>query len=381
MRYAMIMAGGAGTRLWPLSRRGTPKQFLPLIAGEDGGEGGRGAPRSLLQVAAARLEGLIAPEQRYICSGEAFRGEVLGALPWLTGDRYLGEPEGRDSVNAVGFAAAVLEKLDPEAIFCTLTADHIIEPVDEFQRRIDAGFRLVEQDASRLVTFSIKPTFPATGYGYVQRGSPIAGVDGAFQVQRFVEKPDEATARQYLASGDFGWNSGMFVWSAATFMRCLETFMPENFAGLKEIQAAWGGGTAKQAETIARIYPGLKKTSVDYGVMEPATGSRAAAAGVQVATVTMDLRWLDVGAWPSYGETLKADAGGNRVSRLAPGATAHMTDCTGNLVVSSDPGHAVALVGCEGLVVVHTPEATLVMPAAKAEALKKLHGELPESLR
>src|SRR5690606_26045020 len=164
-------------------------QFLPLIAaegGEGGVGGGAGGPRSLLQVAAARLEGLIGPEQRYICSGEVFRGEVLEALPWLTDDRYLGEPEGRDSVNAVGFAAAVLEKLDPEAIFCTLTADHIIEPVDVFQQRIDAGFRLVEQDPSRLVTFSIKPTFPATGYGYVQRGEAIGGlegVDGAWQVR------------------------------------------------------------------------------------------------------------------------------------------------------------------------------------------------------
>jgi mannose-1-phosphate guanylyltransferase len=373
MRYAMIMAGGAGTRLWPLSRRGTPKQFLPLIPG------GGGPPRSLLQVAAGRLEGLIPPERRYVCSGEAFRGQVLDALPGLSDERYLGEPEGRDSVNAVGFAAAVLEKVDPEAIFCALTADHIIEPVDEFQRRIDVGFRLVEQDPSRLVTFSIEPTSAATRYGYVQRGEAIAGFDGAFEAPRFMEKPDEATARQYVASGEFGWNSGMFVWSARTFMRCIEVFMPENFAALKEIQGAWG--TPRQAETIGRVYPELAKTSVDYGVMEPAAGPRAAEAGARVATVSMDLRWLDVGTWPSYSETLTPDAAGNRAAALAPGAAAYVADSSNNLVVNSDAGHAVALVGCAGLVVVHTPEATLVMPAARAEELKKLHGELPEGLR
>lgn len=370
------MAGGAGTRLWPLSRRGTPKQLLPLFA-----QAGEARARSLLEIAAGRLDGLVPPERRFICAGERFRGEILAALPEIAPERFLGEPEARDSLNAVGFAAAVLEKLDPDAIFCALTADHIIEPVATFQARMDVGFRLVEEDPSRLVTFSIAPTHAATQYGYVERGAPLAGFDRAFDVRRFVEKPDAATAREYVASGAFGWNSGMFVWSAATVMRCLEAFCPENFAGLKEIQRAWG--TPAQAETIARIYPGLAKTSVDYGVMEPATGAgaRAGRAGVRVATVEMDLSWLDVGAWPSYAETLKADEAGNRVAALADAAAAVTHDCAHTLVVNSDPGHTVALLGCSGLVVVHTPEATLVMPAERAEDLKALHGRLPEGLR
>lgn len=373
MRYAMIMAGGAGTRLWPLSRKNTPKQLLPLIARPDG------PPRSLLEISAARLDGLVPPEHRYICAGEASRQQILEALPEIAPERYLGEPEGRDTVNAVGFCAAVLEKLDPKAIFCVLTADHIIEPVNTFQKRIDAGFALVERDPSRLVTFSIKPKFAATGYGYVERADEITGFPGAFAVKRFVEKPDRATAMEYVTSGRFGWNSGMFVWSAATFMRCLKAFKPDSFAGLKQIQEAWG--TDAQDQTIASIYPTLPKKSVDYAVMEPATGPGAERIGVSVATVTMEVSWLDVGSWPSYAETLKADEAGNRGAALAEGAAAYVEDCARNLIVNSDPGHAVALLGCEGLVVVHTPEATLVMPAAKAEDLKKLHAELPEELR
>ena len=373
MRYAMIMAGGAGTRLWPLSRKNTPKQLLPLIARADG------PPKSLLEISAGRLDGLVPPEQRYICAGEASRRQILEALPEIAPERYLGEPEGRDTVNAVGFCAAVLEKLDPKAVFCVLTADHIIEPVKLFQRRIDEGFQIVESDASRLVTFSIKPTYAAIGYGYVERGEAIAEFEGAYAVKGFVEKPDRPTAMEYVTSGEFGWNSGMFVWSAATFMRCLKAFKPDSFAGLKEIQEAWG--TAQQDETIARLYPALPKKSVDYAVMEPATGPEAERIGVSVATVTMDVSWLDVGSWPSYAETLTPDAAGNRGAALADGAAAYVEDCAHNLVVNSDAGHAVALLGCEGLVVVHTPQATLVMPSAKAEDLKKLHAELPEELR
>ncbi|MCA9287495.1 MAG: mannose-1-phosphate guanylyltransferase [Phycisphaerales bacterium] len=376
-RHAMIMAGGAGTRLWPMSRAGLPKQLLPFIQrpGDD-------RARSLLELAAARLEGLVPAERRLICTGEAYRAPIRAALPAFADAQILGEPVGRDTVNAVGLTAAVLAKGDPDAIFAVLTADHIIEPVATFQRLMDLGFRLVEQDPTRLVTFSIKPTFPATGFGYVERGSPLALPPGAsagdkglaYRVQRFVEKPDLPRAQAYVESGQFGWNSGMFVFAARTVLDCLERWKPECHAGLMKIQGAWG--TPDQARVLGEVYPTLPKTSVDYALMEPA--SRATPAdGVSVATVLMDLTWLDVGSWPAFAQTLTPGKDNNRASGAALAAVAS----TGNLAVSSQPGHTIALLGCKDLIVIHTPDATLVMPAAQAERLKDLHTIVPDALK
>lgn len=382
MRYAMIMAGGAGTRLWPMSRTNRPKQLLRFIEQPGGAE-----PRSLMDLAAQRLNGLIPPAQQYVCTNEAYRPAIREALPQFDDAHILGEPVGRDTVNAVGFAAAVFQKLDPDASFAVLTADHIIEPRERFQSLIDLGFRLVEQDPSRLITFSIKPTYPATGFGYVERGTPLTGIDAgeglAFRVQRFIEKPDLPRAKAYVESGFFGWNSGMFVWKAATFMEALQRFKPESFDGLKKIQDAWG--TERQHQTIAEVYPTLPKTSVDYAVMEPAakakTGGGGAGGQFNVCTVLMDLTWLDVGSWPSYGQTLDPDKQGNRAALNQGSGKAVLVSSTGNLVVNPVAGHTVALLGCKDLIVVHTQDATLVMPRDQAEQLKELHGKVEEGLR
>ncbi len=364
----MIMAGGAGTRLWPLSRQARPKQLLPFIRRE-----GDESPKSLLQLAADRLEGLVPPQQRYICTGESYRAAIEAALPAFAGDQILGEPAARDTVNAVGFAAAVFETLHPGAVFCVLTADHVIEPADQFRHLMDLGFRLVEDDPTRLVTFAIKPTHPATGFGYVERAKRLPGYDGlASRVARFVEKPDEARAQAYVESGHFGWNSGMFVFSARTFMNCLDRFKPESAKGLRRIQQAWT--TKQREEVLGAVYPTLPKISVDYAVMEPASRDEH----VSVVTVEMDLTWLDVGSWPSYAETVPADASNNRV---VTHGRAIAVDSRDNLIVDGEPdGHTLALLGCEGLVVVRTKDATLIMPKAKAEALKLLHAQLPPEL-
>jgi mannose-1-phosphate guanylyltransferase len=380
MRYAMIMAGGAGTRLWPMSRKDRPKQLLPMIQRE-----GPQEPTSLLAIAAERLEGLIPEGQRYIVTAEGYREPITRDLPGFTGDRIIGEPMGRDTVNAVGLAAAIFQKLDPDAVFAVFTADHIIEPREKFQSLIDLGFRLVEADPSRLVTFSIKPTYPATGFGYVERGMPIDGVEGAkglaFRVARFVEKPDLPRAAAYVQSGVFGWNSGMFVWKAATFMEALRKLKPESFEGLQRIQEAWG--TERQQEVLREVYPTLPKISVDFAVMEPV--AKAKDRQFTVCTVLMDLSWLDVGSWPSYGQTLKPDSAGNRVALLARGeegpGSAVLEGSSGNLVINARPGHTVALLGCKDLIVVHTGEATLVMPRDKAESLKDLHARVPDELK
>lgn len=385
MRYAMIMAGGAGTRLWPMSRKDRPKQLLKFIHRRRGDA--QAHPASLLELAAGRVEGLIPPERVYICTGESYRRAIREALPEIGDDQILGEPVGRDTVNAVGLTAAVLEKKDPEAVFCVLTADHVIEPVEDFQRLMELGFRLVEADASRLVTFSIKPTYPATGYGYVERGAPIPetgpgsvedshDADGrplAFKVARFFEKPDLPRAQAFVASGHFGWNSGMFVWKAATVMECLKRFVPESHAGLVKIQEAWG--TPEQERVLQDVYPGLPKTSVDYAIMEPAAKAAALDKRLSVCTVLMDVSWLDVGSWPSYGQTLEAGPDGNKTV-----GSALVVSGTGNLVVNAGSGHTVAVLGADDLIVVHTPDATLVMPAGKAEELKHLHARVDERL-
>lgn len=396
MRYAMIMAGGAGTRLWPMSRAQRPKQLLPLIspgAGRhtrtlkaDPNEPSR--PLSLLEIAANRVDGIIPPERRYICTGEVFRKQIRDALPVFSDGQILGEPQGRDTVNAVGFAAAVLQKLDKDAIFIVLTADHLISPDDVFRERVELAFRLVEQDRSRLVTFSIKPTYPATGFGYVERGPALHGITDAkgkdipgsknlaFRVARFVEKPDLPRAQAYFESGHFGWNSGMFVFHAGTFMDCLKRFKPESYEGLMKIQKAWG--TPDQQKTIAEIYPTLPKISVDYAIMEPASKDK----DVSICTVVTDVDWLDVGSWPSYAETVEPDGLGNRTGGTVKSI---FVECSGTLVVGETaPGekpHTIGVLGVKDLIIVHTKDATLVMPRSHAEQLKKLHALVDDELK
>ncbi len=370
-----------------MSRGGRPKQLLRFI-----NRPGESTPSSLLALAAHRLDGLIDPKRRSICTSEAYRAIIREELPEFSDAQILGEPMGRDTVNAVGFAAAVLEKQDPDAIFAVLTADHVIAPEDVFRDRMDLAFRLVENDPRRFVTFAIKPTYPATGFGYVERGSPIrdakkgkhAAINGeaehAYYVARFVEKPDKPRAEAYVKSGDFGWNSGMFVWKASTFLEALKEFKPESHAGLMKIQAAWG--TKKQKSVLEEIYPTLPKISVDYAVMEPAAKMALSAgkpedARFAVCTVQTDVSWLDVGSWPSFAQTLTPDAAGNRT---AGEGQALVVQGKNNLVVSGK-GHLVAVLGAEDMVVVHTADATLVMPRAKAEELKVLHGMLGEGMR
>lgn len=360
MRYAMIMAGGAGTRLWPMSRKDRPKQLLPLIGG-----------RSLLEIAASRLEGLVPSDRRLICTGEPFRGVIRASMPEFGDQQILGEPVGRDTVNAVGFTAAVLAKRDPDAVFAVLTADHLIEPADEFQRKLDEGYKLVEENPNRFVTFGITPTRPDTGYGYVERGAAIQGYDDAFEVKRFVEKPDEKTARSFLEAGTFAWNSGMFVFHAQTVVDALAQLLPESHAGLLRIQAAWG--TADQQRVLNDVYPHLPKISIDYALMEPASHSGS---NQKVCMVSMNVQWTDVGSWTSYGETLPRDDHGNR----ATGQAVHL-DSREVLVVTDDPEHTIATIGCEGLIVVHTQGATLVCRADQAQHVKEIAAMVNEGLR
>ena len=352
----MIMAGGSGTRLWPMSRGETPKQLIGLFDG-----------KSLLEIAAARLDGIVATEQQWVCTNQKHQ-EIICEKLGLPTSQLLGEPEPRDTLNAVAFTAAVLLKQDPDAIFAVLTADHIIRPQDEFAKCLDIGFSLVEEDAARFVTFGITPTFPATGYGYVELGETIC--DGARICKRFVEKPDKQTAEEYIASGNFAWNSGMFIFHAGSFLSALERLQPKSYADIKRIADAWGTDT--QQRVLSEVYPSLPKISVDYGMMEPASSDDA----ITLCTVPMAVQWLDVGSWPSYGDTLKADSNGNKSDTKS----LHL-DSNNVLCVSSDKSHTITTIGCEDLVIVHTDDATLVFPASEAQRVKEMHGLVDDDLR
>ena len=368
MRYAMIMAGGSGTRLWPMSRDGQPKQLIRFIKTDDG------RTVSLLELAAERAGNLTQGNSVYICTGERYREQIRAAMPHFDDAHILGEPMPRDTVNAVAFAAAVFAKDDPDAVFSVLTADQLIEPADVFSKSIELGYSLVEEDPTRLVTFGIKPDHPATGYGYIEHGDKIKGhEDDAFHVARFVEKPPLEKAEAYFQSGRFDWNAGMFVFHARTLLDLYKRFMPRNAELVEQLQSAWG--TKDQQRVLNEVYPQLDKTSVDYGIMEPASNDR----DVSIVGVKMEIQWLDVGSWPAYAETLAPDEHGNRSN----GTSIATYNAHNNIVIAedTDESHTIALIGCDDLIVVRTERATLVVPKDRAQDIKKLHEGLPDGLR
>jgi mannose-1-phosphate guanylyltransferase len=349
VRYGVIMAGGAGTRLWPMSRAARPKQLLEVVGG-----------RSLLQLAFDRLRAVLPAEAIWVCTGAAHREAVLANLPDLPPGNLLGEPCGRDTANAVGLPAAVLHDLDPDAVMAVVSADHVIEPVEVFADRLTAAFELAESHKAALVTLGIVPTGPHTGFGYIERGTDLG--NSGYRVSGFREKPDAATAQSYVDSGRYYWNSGMFVWRADTVLTELAAYLPDSHAGLTRIVQAPPG--PEREALLAEVYPTLPKISIDYAVMEPAAAGRGAA---EVLVVELGVEWLDVGSWPALGSTVDSDADGNRTQ-----AATVLIDASGNIVVSDDPEHLIAAVGLSDMIVVHTRDVTMICPKRDAERVKQL---------
>lgn len=357
MRYAVIVAGGAGTRLWPLSRAAHPKQLLSVVGG-----------RSLLRLAFERLVGVVPPERIFVCAGSTHRDAIVDHLPELPPDNFLGEPLARDTANAIGLGCALLARRDPDASVAFVTSDHVIEPIEAFHRALRTAFEVVERDPRTLATFGIPPSSPHTGLGYIEwaepyrpGGVPLTGGE-VFEVSAFIEKPQLDAAREYYSSGRYLWNSGMFVWRAETLLRELEAFLPASHAGLTRIAKAWD--TPERITTLEEVYAGLPKISIDYAVMEPAARGEGAA---RVVVVPMAVDWLDVGSWPALARTLENDS-----SKNAANTVTVLVDSEGNIVVSDDPEHLVATVGLRDTIIVHTRDVTMVCPKNSAERVKDL---------
>ncbi len=356
-RYCIILAGGSGQRLWPLSRQNMPKQLIPVLDG-----------KSLLEAAFERVEGVVPVARRWVCAGSSWEAQICERLPELS--KVVAEPIGRDTLPAIALSCAHAYAENPDAVVAFLTSDHVIQPVERFAQALSEAFSIVETDSDTLVTFGVVPTFAATGYGYLELGEALG--HGGFAVRRFKEKPDKNTAEKYVARGSeaYLWNSGMFVWSAKRFLQLLAKYEPLIAAAINHIRSVIG--TSEYDRILAEIYPTIAKKSVDYGIMEPASLDPS----VRIACVPLDLTWMDIGSWNAYAALGHPDEFGNTAmlaSAKGGSPAAIFLESTSNTVVSTDPDHLVALFGCDDMVVVHTPDATLVCPKNKAEDLKKLY--------
>jgi mannose-1-phosphate guanylyltransferase len=354
MRYVLIMAGGSGKRLWPLSRRDMPKQLLKVVGG-----------KSLLRIAFERLDGLVPASQVLVCTSADYAHVVAEELPEIDPDNILGEPEGRDSLNAVAWPAAVLALRDPAAVVAVVTADQIMHPVSSFRVALEEGFEVAETHPDALVTFGVVPASPHTGYGYLQRGEPLGDSTTVSRVLAFKEKPDRSTAEHYLSSGEYWWNSGMFVWRAATLLEQLKILLPSTYEAVTELAADPG--------RLEAVYPTLQKISVDYAVMEPVSHGRGSA---QVLAVRLPITWHDVGGFASLSEQLPRDSHGNATSGVSV-----LVDARDNLVINhAEDGRLVAVVGLSDTVIVQTPQITLVCPMGEAERIKDLLAQVTDQL-
>ncbi|MFD0785436.1 mannose-1-phosphate guanylyltransferase [Micromonospora azadirachtae] len=355
MLYAVIPAGGSGTRLWPLSRAGHPKFLHPLT----------GTSASLLQATVERLAPLTTPERTMVVTGAAHVTAVARQLAGLPEENILVEPSPRDSCAAIALAAAVIARRDPDAVMGSFAADHLIGDSLRWAETVREAMRGAEQGL--LMTVGITPTRAETGYGYLECGDLLG--DGPLRmVAEFKEKPAADVAEAYFRSGRHLWNASMFVWRVDVFLAELARQQPALHAGVTAISAAWG--EPEQDEVLGAVWPTLPKISVDYAVMEG-----AAMAG-RVATVPGDFGWNDVGDFHTLGDVLPADHTGNVVLGAAkPGVL--LQDSTG-LVVVPHSGRLVAAIGVHDLVVVDTPDAVLVCPRERAQDVKALVDELKE---
>ena len=342
--YAVIMAGGGGTRLWPVSRKEKPKQLLPLLGKE-----------TLFQSTVARLEALFPPERILIVTVADQAREMRQQVPSIPEENYLIEPAPRGTASVVALAAAVLQKRDPQAVMAIQTADHHIRNKDLFNYLISTALDVAEKNY--LVTLGITPTFPSTGYGYIQQGEPMIGEYKypVYTVKRFKEKPDEATAQELLRSGDHSWNSGMFVWRVDVILAEIQRQMPRLYDAVDAIADSWN--TPQRDEVVRQRWMDLKSQTIDYGVMEKAERVAVLPAG--------GLGWSDVGSWDSLFEVLMPDMNGNVATNAQ-----HLGLDTHNTLVYGTDQRLVVTIGLDDIVVVDAGDVLMICKVDQSQKVR-----------
>lgn len=345
--YGLVMAGGTGSRLWPRSRQGHPKQFLPLLS-----------ERTMLQETVDRVTPLIEHSALLVATGREYVGLACDQLPEIPTGNIIGEPTGKGTAPCIGLGAIEILHRDPDATMAVLSADHVIRKADVFRQALRAAEEVARQ--GYLVTLGIAPHQPHTGYGYIQRGGSLGRHNGfeAFEVARFVEKPDRATAEHYLQHGDYSWNAGIFIWRVDTIMAALGEHLPNLRAQLDAIARAGGPGLP---DAFAGVWNDVANVTIDYGVLERAR---------RVAIIPVDIGWSDVGDWSTLAELSGAQGTENVIQAEHVGVDTRRT------LVYSDNGRLIATVGLEDFVVVDTGDALLIAPRGRAQDVKKIVDEL-----
>ncbi len=347
--YGVIMAGGGGTRFWPLSRKAKPKQFLNL-SGKD----------TMVMDTANRLCRVADKDDIFIVTGEKFvESTIESTKGFLKANHILGEPAARNTAACIGYAAMEIVKKYEDGVMCIAASDHFIKDEDEYERVMKNAIALADEK-NALVTIGIKPTFPSTGYGYIRSNRETTEL--YYAVEEFVEKPDLETATEYLASGKYAWNSGMFVWKASVILKYFEELLPDIYTHLLAIGDAMG--TEREAEVISEIYPIIPKISVDYGIMERAKG---------VLMVEGDFGWNDVGSFDALEEIYEKDENGNVV--LGNGCLLDTNGC----ILYGDGDKLIATLGVENLVIAQTKDIILVCDKSKAQDIKRFPEMLEKS--
>jgi mannose-1-phosphate guanylyltransferase len=353
MLHAIVMAGGSGTRFWPASRAALPKQLLPLAGA-----------KTLLEDTVDRLDGLVTPDRVMVVTAGRLLDTVRRQLPQVPDAGLVGEPCKRDTAPCIGLAALLVSRHDPDAIMAVMPSDHVIRPVEGFRAAIRQAAALVEASPGRLVTFGIKPTYPAECFGYVQQGEALpaaeaGGTATVHAVAQFREKPPAAVAKEYLKAGTYLWNGGIFVWKAATILAALAERQPECLAHLRRIADAWD--TPARDTVFAEEFAAIKGISIDYAVLEHAR---------DVVVIEAPFTWDDLGGWSAVARQRGEDADGNTIVGKHLGIESSRT------IVHAGDDHLVVTMGLTDMLVVHTPDATLVAHRAHEEAVRKVVAEL-----
>lgn len=351
--YAVIMAGGGGTRLWPLSRQSRPKQMLSLFD-----------ERSLFQTSVQRLTGLFPPERIFVVTIKEQATALSNQVPEIPVENYIIEPEPRGTASVIGLAAVTLQYKDPQAVMAVLTSDHFIGNEEHFRELLSFGYQ--EAAEGFLVTLGIEPTFPATGFGYIQKGNLVSSDQGqkVFRVNAFIEKPSLERARRMLLEGGYSWNSGMFIWSASKILQEFKRLMPTLFQTLE----IWNQSLRDNQQKMAfdRKWSDLKVETIDYGVMEKANDV--------VVIPVENLQWNDVGSWDTLYDLLPTDQHGNIVM-----GGAHIgVDTSDSLIYMNEEHRLIVTIGVEDLVVVDTGDVLLVCRKDQAQKVRLVVNQLKE---